>query len=90
MPQAVTWTEIYTKYLAPTNCTGCHAGTSSPKSMYSWLQGRAQLGGSPPPLTNSRQSCLSWYGGNMPPFGGSNAQADTDMNAWAAAGAMDN
>ncbi len=40
----------------------------------------------------SALSCLTWVssGGNMPPGGGSNPQAVTDMNAWAAAGAQDN
>jgi hypothetical protein len=68
----------------------CHAGTGSPSSMYTWLQGRGQIGGNPPALTSNLVSCLSWYGGNMPPFGPQNAQAVSDMNAWAAAGAKNN
>jgi hypothetical protein len=48
--------------------------------------------GNPPQLTRSG-SCLTWYGGNMPPGGpgaSKMAQAVTDMNAWAAAGAQNN
>src|SRR5580700_7607203 len=90
---APTWTQIYTSYFAPGtpgNCTNCHPGTNSPKCMYSYLQGRGQLGGSSPSLTSPTSSCLSWYGGNMPPLGPQNAQAVSQMNAWAAAGAMNN
>jgi hypothetical protein len=89
----VTWTQVYDAYLASGtagNCTNCHNGTSSPKGMYAFLQGKGQVGGSSPPLTNSNTSCLSWYGGDMPPLGPQNAQAVTQMNAWAAAGALDN
>jgi hypothetical protein len=61
---------------------------SSPAGAYKWLQGRSQMGGSPLALVDPSQSCLTWYSGNMPPRGpSSNAQAVTDMNAWAAAGA---
>jgi hypothetical protein len=48
------------------------------------------VGGSSPALTNPNSSCLSWYGGNMPPGGPNDQQAVTDMNAWAAAGGLDN
>jgi hypothetical protein len=94
MTTAPTWTEIYNLYLKSGtigNCNGgfsCHATISSAPNAYSFLQ--AYMGGSPPRLV-SRGSVLSWYGGNMP-IGGpqSNAQATTDMNAWAAAGAKNN
>jgi mono/diheme cytochrome c family protein len=72
------------------NCAGCHSGTSSAKGLYSWLQGKGYVGGSSPALTDSNQSCLSWYGGNMPPSGPSDQKAVSDMNAWAAAGAQNN
>jgi hypothetical protein len=58
--------------------------------MYSFLQGQRQMSGSPPTLTSSTGSCLSWYGGNMPPGFVQSAQAVSQMNAWAAAGAMNN
>lgn len=62
----------------------------SPTQAFSYLQSKGYVGSAHPSLTSASQSCLSWYGGNMPPFGGSNAQAVTDMNAWAAAGALNN
>jgi hypothetical protein len=89
----VTWTQVYDAYLASGtagNCTNCHNGTGSPKGMFSFLQGKGQVGGASPPLTNPNTSCLSWYGGDMPPLGPQNAQAVAQMNAWAAAGALDN
>jgi hypothetical protein len=72
------------------DCTGCHSQMGSASASFSWLQSKGYVGGSSPALTDSNQSCLSWYGGNMPPSGGSDAQAVTDMNAWAAAGAQNN
>jgi hypothetical protein len=64
---------------------------SDAKGSYSWLQQKGYLGGSSPSLTNPNSSCLTWYGGNMPPGGPSSVpQAVSDMNAWAAAGAQDN
>jgi hypothetical protein len=88
-----TWTQIYDSYLAPGtigNCVNCHSGTSTPSGMYSFLQGKGQLGGASPALTSSSTSCLSWYGGNMPPLGPQSVAAVSEMNAWAAAGAKDN
>ena len=42
-------------------------------------------------LIDQQQSPLSWYGGNMPTNGPSSwSAAVTDMNAWAAAGALNN
>jgi len=86
---------IYNAYLKSGtvgNCgsTFCHAQAGTPKGAYSYLQ--AYMSGSPPRLVKQGQSCLSWYGGNMPIGGGgaNNTQAVTDMNAWAAAGAQNN
>jgi hypothetical protein len=62
----------------------------SASGSYSWLKGRGYVGGSSPALTNPNSSCLSWYGGNMPPGGPNDQQAVTDMDAWAAAGGLDN
>jgi hypothetical protein len=57
---------------------------------YSWLQGRGYVGGSNPQLIQNG-SCLSWFGGNMPPAGpASDPQAESDMKAWAAAGGQNN
>jgi hypothetical protein len=63
---------------------------SSASSGYSWLQSTGYIGGSSPSLTNPSSSCLSWYGGNMPPNGPSDPNAVSAMNAWAAAGAQNN
>jgi hypothetical protein len=94
MMNAPTWTQIYTSYLkagTPGNCAagGCHSfQMPNPKSAYSYLQ--AYISGSSSILVKTG-SCLSWYGGNMPPGGPrTEAMATSDMNAWAAAGAMDN
>jgi hypothetical protein len=63
----------------------------SAKTAYSYLKGQGYINGTGSALVKNGQSCLSWYaGGNMPPGGGADAQAVTDMNAWAAAGALDN
>jgi len=96
MTSGVTWTQIYNSYLkAGTvgNCNSgftCHAQMNSPTGAFSYLQGQGYMNGSPPRLVSSG-SCLKWYGGNMPlGGGGSIAQAKTDMDAWAAAGAKNN
>jgi hypothetical protein len=39
-------------------------------------------------LIDQQQSCLSWFGGNMP--GGSSSKAVTDITAWVNAGAQNN
>jgi hypothetical protein len=63
---------------------------SSASASYSWLSGQRYISGTSSLLAASG-SCLSWYGGNMPPGGTrTDAQAVSDMNAWAAAGAMNN
>ncbi len=90
---ASTWSQIYSKYLGFAtvgNCQSCHNQMSSATSSYSWLKGRNYINGTSSTLVNPAASDLSWYGGNMPPGGGKDAQAVTDMNAWAAAGALDN
>ncbi len=62
--------------------------------MYTYLKGTSKDCGSPnciATLANSSSSVLSWFGGSMPPGGTtSDAQATSDVNAWAAAGALDN
>ena len=90
-----TWSDIYKSYLvtgSPGNCSsvGCHFQMSSAKGAYSYLQSSGYINGANSVLVKSG-SCLSWYGGNMPPGGPrSEPTATSDMNAWAAAGAMDN
>lgn len=94
-PQAPTWTQIWTNYLqagTKGNCkSSCHSQMSSPSAAYSWLKGRGYISGTTSALVDSSQSCLSWYGGNMPPSGpGSVPAATTDMDAWVKAGALNN
>ncbi len=63
---------------------------SSASGAYSYLSGQGYISGTGSILVKTG-SCLSWYGGNMPPGGSrSNAMAVSDMNAWAAAGAKNN
>ncbi len=92
-PPAPTWTQIYDNYLkggTVGNCGLCH-GLSSPSAAYSYLQGRGQISGTSSALVNPSYSDLSWFGGNMPPGGpSSDAKAQSDMQAWAAAGALNN
>ena len=56
---------------------------------YQYLSSQGYINGTGSLLCKSG-SCLSYYGGNMPPLGSGNPAAVTDFNAWAAAGAMDN
>jgi hypothetical protein len=42
-----------------------------------------------PALTSDGSSCLSWYGGDMPPGGpSSDPGADAALTAWVSAGAL--
>lgn len=89
---APTWTSIYNNYLKSSvgRCNSCHSQCGSASNTYSWLQGKGYISGTSSAIVDPNQSCLSWYGGNMPPSGGSNSAAVKDMNAWAAAGAANN
>lgn len=93
-PPAPTWTQIFGAYLAggtKGNCSHCHSSCSTKSGCYTWLQGKGYISGQSSGLVSSSQSCLSWYGGNMPPSGPTSfAQAVTDMNQWAKAGALNN
>jgi hypothetical protein len=93
-PSAPTWSQLFTNYLASGtegDCRGCHSQGSSASSLYSWLNGRGYMTAPNPTLLSSARDGLTWYGGGMPTNGApSNAQAVTDFNAWAAAGAQDN
>jgi hypothetical protein len=92
-PTAPTWTQVYTDYLAggaEGRCSGCHSEGSSASNLYSWLHSKGYINGTSSKLVSTSSSCLSWYGGSMPPAGPSDAKAVSDMNAWAAAGAANN
>ena len=90
----VTWTTVFNTYLAGSTkgrCSSCHSQGSSKANLYSWLKNKGYINGTKSALVDSSQSCLSWYGGNMPTNGPSSwSQAVTDMNSWAAAGALNN
>ncbi len=87
---APTWTQIYNDYIAAGTiggCSGCHNGYGSASAAYS--KGGGATWASP------SASRVTWYGGNMPPSGPAatdpqGAKAKADMDAWAAAGALDN
>jgi hypothetical protein len=88
---APTWTAIFDDYLNVADggsaCQTCHHQMMTASSAYTWLQSQGYISGAASPLVSTTTSCLSWYGGNMPPDGTINPQAVADMNAWAAAGA---
>ena len=92
----MTWTQIWTNYLAvgtAGNCakSGCHSQMSTAAKSYTWLSTRGYISVTKAPLADPAKSCLSWLGGNMPPSGaGSNTAATTALTAWAAAGAPNN
>jgi hypothetical protein len=89
---APTWTAIYDAYLAKGtvgNCRSCHSQATSASGTYSWLQTTGYIGGTTSTLVRGG-SCLTWFGGNMPPGGRSDPMAVSDMTAWAAAGAPNN
>jgi hypothetical protein len=91
---SVTWTTIFNSYMAGSTkgrCSACHSQGSSKSNLYTWLKGKGYINGTKSALVDPNQSCLSWYGGNMPTNGPSSwTQAVSDMNAWAAAGAQNN
>jgi hypothetical protein len=102
---APTWTFIYTTYFGagtPGHCgnSGCHLNTlkgfkcgSDKATCYSGLSAAGYISTSTPtmsPIADPQQSVLTWFGGNMPPGGGSNAAAKKDITAWVADGAKNN
>jgi hypothetical protein len=54
------------------------------------LKAQGYIAGAGSTLIDPSKSCLTWYGGNMPPCGGGGDRAASDMNAWAATGALNN
>ena len=89
-----TWTGIFNRYLAkdtPGNCTTCHAEMSSPSDAFDWLENDGYVGATDPLLTSQGASCLSWYGGDMPPGTAvASPEAVQELTTWAAAGARNN
>jgi hypothetical protein len=95
-PVAPTWAQIYASYLSASSngqcgLSGCHSQMATAAGAYSWLRGKGHINGAASKLVNPNTSRLTWYGGDMPPRGPSTwAQAVTDMDAWAKAGALQN
>jgi hypothetical protein len=89
-----TWTQIFDAYLASGTigyCTDCHAEMSDPPASFFWLEEQGYVGEPNPALTNPGASCLTWYGGNMPPGAPVlSADAVKHMDAWAVAGGFNN
>jgi hypothetical protein len=90
-----TWATLYARYFAPGTEGNCASGRCHSKVMgdataaYEWLASRGYIAGSRSPLVGAN-SCLRWFGGNMPPRGTPNEEAIRDLGAWAAAGAPNN
>lgn len=89
-----TWADIFAVYLAQGTigyCTDCHPEMSDAPASFSWLEEQGYVGGPDPLLTSGGSSCLSWYGGNMPPGAPVlSEEAVKHMNAWAKAGGSNN
>jgi hypothetical protein len=95
-PAIPTWSTIYARYLSAHSDGGCarsncHADVmGDPASAYSWLAQWGYIAGTRSPLVSTTNSCLIWFGGNMPPSGAPNDAARRDLTAWVAAGAPRN
>ena len=93
--QAATWSQLFDRYLAVGTqgacgrAGGCHASEMrDATSAYAWLSQRGYISGTDSALVNPRNSCLRWFGGNMPPRGHDDADAAQALSAWVAAGAL--
>ncbi len=87
------WEGLYARYFAPGTEGGCAAHACHGEAMadadsaYGWLAGRGYIAGIGSPLVSPTNSCLRWFGGNMPPRGKANDSAVRDIEAWVADGA---
>ena len=95
--EAPTWSAIYARYFGPGSAgdcarsRACHAAVmNDAPAAYSWLVQRGYIAGSQSPLVSKSNSCLTWFGGNMPPRGGADDDAARELDAWVAAGATNN
>jgi hypothetical protein len=91
---APTWSELFSAYMAPGTEGGCgraakcHARQmGDATSAYAWLKQRGYIAGPESALASNANSCLRWFGGNMPPGGQPNPKAAADVAAWVAVGA---
>ncbi len=68
----------------------CHAADMrDASSAYEWLSRRGYIDGTRSALVSPSNSCLRWFGGNMPPQAQPAEDATRDLQAWVAAGAPD-
>lgn len=102
---APTWTTIYTSYFAAASigrcgASGCHLSTKSgfkcgsdKTTCYNGLVSSGYVDTKNPAaslIADAQQSCLVWFGGNMPPSNGSSSKAAADITAWVKDGAKNN
>lgn len=92
---APSWSQIYERYLAVgsvgscARSAGCHVSEmSDAASAYAWLREHGYIDGTQSALVQ-RNSCLRWFGGNMPPRGADDRRAVDDLVAWVASGARE-
>jgi hypothetical protein len=96
-PDAPTWSSIYARFFGPGTegacgrSGACHRATmSDATSTYGWLAQRGYIDGGRSALVSPTNSCLRWFGGNMPPGGKPNDEAASVIVAWVAGGALPN
>ena len=94
---APTWAAIYDRYFSVSSEASCgrsrkcHADQmGDADTAYTWLAQRGYISGRASPIASTRNSCLRWFGGNMPPGGKPNPRAVEDLSAWVASGAPNN
>jgi hypothetical protein len=96
-PPPLSWGALYARYFGhgtAGHCgggRGCHANVmTDAASAYGWLAQRGYIAGTQSPLVSPTNSCLRWFGGNMPPRGAESDEAVRDFTAWVAEGALNN
>jgi hypothetical protein len=89
-----TWNAIFDAYFGPGSPASCgRSGRCHGEEMrdattaYAWLTGRGYIDGARSALVSPTNSCLRWFGGNMPPQAVPDGDATRDLQAWVAAGA---
>jgi hypothetical protein len=93
---APTWSQVFDRHFASGTAASCgrshecHASQmGDAPSAYTWLRQRGYIDGTQSALVRAN-SCLRWFGGNMPPRGSDDPTAVSDLSAWVAAGASEN
>lgn len=91
-----TWSAMFAAYFGPGSPGSCgrsgrcHADEMrDARSAYDWLTRRGYIDGTRSALVSPGNSCLRWFGGNMPPKATPADDATRDLQAWVAAGAPD-